>query len=190
MRTRMRRLYFRRFLQPINRMDLSPGTVARTCAVGGAAGISATVGLQTIGVFILWVCTRRFEAHRFNLAIALLLTGITNPLTVVPMYGFYYTCGNWMLGRTTSLVDVSTIIDRIKDEGLWAVVAGSWQFFAVSLVGSLPFTIIGTIALYSTGRWIGQKLEARRRIRKRRRERLKLGDLAKKLTLRRRNDGA
>ncbi|HET8728877.1 MAG TPA: DUF2062 domain-containing protein [Alphaproteobacteria bacterium] len=159
----LKRQYFRRFLRPINKMKLGPGQVGRTVVVGLFWGLTASVGLQVVGVGLCWLAMRGLD-RPFNLPIALLLTGVTNPLTIAPIYSLYFVVGCAALPSChPGAGSVETIIVRLKEEGLWDVLADSWQFFAITYAGSLPFAIAGSVAGFYFGRWVGGMLQHRRR---------------------------
>lgn len=186
MKTRLKREYFRRFLRPMNKLDLSPGLVGRTFGVGTAAGLSATVGLQSVIVLGLWAAFRPSMSLRFNLPIAWVLTGITNPLTLVPMYTFYYSVGVALLGKTDGAYDMSAYWLRLEEDGVFSVALDSWNFLLITLLGSLPFTVAGGVAAYYLGRWIGGKMANRRQVRFLRLEKLKAATRKASLPLSRR----
>ncbi len=166
--TYFRRQYFKRFLGPISRLDLHPSMVGRTLVMGLLWGVSPTVGVQFIGLALCWLALDRLSGLRFNLPIAALLTTITNPLTVAPIYGFYYLVGCQMVTCSGSL-DLTPF--QIFGERLWALditaaFAGLLASFTgpmgVVLVGSLPFVVGACVAGWFFGTFIGTRLSARR----------------------------
>ncbi|MEO3434702.1 DUF2062 domain-containing protein [Inquilinus sp. CAU 1745] len=161
----LRRHYFRRFLQPINRLRLDPPTVALTVAMGMFWGLTASVGVQVIGVALCWAVARAID-RPFNFPVAIVLTGVTNPLTIPPIYSLYFLSGCAIIPSCHPGVGgIESVIARVAEEGPWNVLLESWQFFGIALLGSLPYAIAATIAGYHIGHWIGERLEKRRRLR-------------------------
>lgn len=169
----IRRHYFRRFLSPINRMRLTPETVGRTCLFGLMWGLSPTVGVQVAGLALTWVIVDKAMDQPFNFPIALVLTGVTNPLTVVPIYGLYFTVGCRAIGCDIAEYHVQGVVRAIADLDVTGLFAKSFDAIAVplgiTLLGSLPFVAAGSVAGWYFGRSIGHRLQHRRDARARRR---------------------
>lgn len=175
----IRRHYFRRFLSPINRMRLTPETVGRTCLFGLMWGLSPTVGVQVAGLALTWLVVDKVLGHPFNLPIALVLTGVTNPLTVVPIYGLYFSAGCRAIGCDVSQYHVQGVVRAIAELDVTGLFAKSFEAIAVplgiTLLGSLPFVAAGSLAGWYFGRSIGRRLEHRRDTRVQRRTRTRRG---------------
>ena len=78
----------RRFFDWLVRLRGSPQEIARGVAIGMIVAFTPTVGFQivlTVGLATL------FGANR---PVAVLPTGLTNPLTIPPVYGFTYWVGS------------------------------------------------------------------------------------------------
>jgi len=165
----IRRHYFRRFLSPINRMRLTPETVGRTCLFGLMWGLSPTVGVQVAGLALTWIVVDKVLGHPFNFPIALVLTGITNPLTVVPVYGLYFTAGCWAIDCNISEYHVRGVVQSIAELDVTGLFEKSFEAIAVplgiTLLGSIPFVAAGSVAGWYFGRSIGHRLEHRREAR-------------------------
>ncbi|MGP1397375.1 MAG: DUF2062 domain-containing protein [Inquilinaceae bacterium] len=160
---RLRRQYFRRFLRPINKHRMTPNVVGRTMMVGLAWGVSATVGLQLVGVAVTWVMLSRWLGKPFSLAIAALLTGITNPLTVPPLYTMYYLTGCMVADCPGGVFNFQRLVDSILEYGVsWRLIEGSWRFLAIAFAGSLPYAIAAAAAGFYGGRFIGRQMHRRR----------------------------
>lgn len=160
-----KRQYFRRFLRPINRMRLSPKMVGRSAVVGLAFGLTASVGVQLIGVFLVWMAAR--AVHRpINLALAVLLTGVTNPFTVAPIYTAYFFTGCALVSCDTSVITIEPLIAAVTEWSLSELWENSWDALIVPLgitmLGSLPYAIAGSAAGYFFGRYVGERLHVRR----------------------------
>lgn len=158
----LKKQYFRRFLRPINKLGLDPGQVGRTMVMGLFWGLTASVGFQLIGVGLCWLVMRQID-RPFSLPIAILLTGVTNPLTIAPLYSLYFIVGCAAIPSCHPGVgSVETLAARVSEEGVWNVLAESWQFLAIAYAGGLPFAIAGATAGLYFGRWIGHVLQQRR----------------------------
>lgn len=160
-----RRQYFRRFLRPINRMRLSPSVVGRTAVVGLAFGLTASVGVQIAGVFLVWLVAR--TARRpINLLLAVVLTGVTNPFTIAPIYTLYFFTGCALTQCDTSVISIEPLIAAITQWSLRDLWESSWDALvvplAITMLGSLPFALAGSGAGYYFGRYVGQRLHIRR----------------------------
>jgi len=171
----IRRHYFRRVLSPINRMRMTPDSVARTMLFGLMWGLSPTVGFQLIGLTVTWIVVDRRLKYRFNYPIALLLTGITNPLTVSPIYGLYFVVGCRITDCEVGSFGVRRIVAAIAELDFLALFTRSWDAIAepmaITLLGSVPFVVAGAGLGYYFGRVLGVQLQHRRDRRQRRRDR-------------------
>ncbi len=176
----VRRQYFRRFLRPINRLRLSPAVVGRTAVVGLAFGLTASVGIQLIGVFLIWLVGRAVR-RPINLALAVVLTGVTNPLTIAPIYTVYFLTGCAVIRCDTSVITIEPLLAAINAIDFRALFTGSWDMamasfgqlgsgswetiglpLAITVLGSLPFALVGSVAGYYFGRYVGERLHVRR----------------------------
>ena len=161
-------------------MRLSPSVVGRTAVVGLAFGLTASVGIQVIGVFLFWLAGRAVR-RPINLALAVLLTGVTNPLTIAPLYSVYFLTGCAVIQCDKSVISIEpllTAINAIDFKGLFTgswdtalgsfgqLGAGSWETIglplAITVLGSLPFAVVGSVAGYYFGRYVGDRLHHRR----------------------------
>ncbi|NNG05600.1 MAG: DUF2062 domain-containing protein [Inquilinus sp.] len=160
-----RRHYFRSFLKPINRLRLSPLAVGRTAFVGLLFGLTATVGVQVLGVFLVWLVARSIR-RPINLAIAVLLTGVTNPLTIAPVYALYFVTGCRLVSCDTDRIRIEPLIQALTTLDARELWLSSWDAFtmplAITMLGSLPFALAGATAGYYFGRYVGQRLHTRR----------------------------
>ena len=64
-------------------------------AIGIFVGMTPLVGIQTLVVLAVVFVTRRF--FYFNVTAAVLSTYVSNPLTMVPLYYFWYRLGTWFV---------------------------------------------------------------------------------------------
>jgi hypothetical protein len=147
--------------------------LAWTCFWGVSWGVTPSVGLQTVFVLVTWFISDRIMGYRFNWPIALVLTLITNPFTMLPIYFFYFGLGCFAVDCSISS---EALFDALRQGEFWSAVAAASdtiiEAYALMWLGSLPFIAIGGLAGYFFGLLLGNKLEKRRQERaNRRRER-------------------
>lgn len=161
-------------------MRLSPAVVGRTAVVGLAFGLTASVGIQVIGVVLFWMVGRSIR-RPINLALAVVLTGVTNPLTIAPIYTAYFFTGCAVIQCDTSVITIEPLLAAINAIDFKALFTGSWDTamssfgqlgagswdsiglpLAITVLGSLPFALAGSIAGYYFGRYVGERLHIRR----------------------------
>lgn len=159
----LRRRYLRNVLRPMSRMNMSPEAIRLTMVIGLVWGMSATVGVQVIGIALTWVILKPF-GHSFNPPLALVVTTVSNPFTMTPLYTLFFLtgCAAWADCHRGDY-SVRAILRKIDEVGFWQTMLESWQFFAIALYGSIPYAIAGGIAGYYIGGYIGRRLHARRR---------------------------
>ena len=161
-------------------MRLSPSVVGRTAVVGLAFGLTASVGIQVIGVVLVWLVGRAIR-RPINLALAVILTGVTNPFTIAPIYTLYFFTGCALVQCDTSVISIKPLLAAINAIDLTALFTGSWDSavasfgmlgagswqtiglpLTITVLGSLPFALAGSVAGYYFGRYVGQRLHMRR----------------------------
>ena len=128
---------------------------------GLGIGLAVPPGFQLATLFGLWWAARRVR-RGFNLPIAALLTGITNPLTFVPIYTAYFVVGCGLTGCEIEHGTLHGIVQRMEQEGFWAVLSGSWKLLGIIAVGGLPIAAVVTVSGYRFGRYVGERLRRRR----------------------------
>lgn len=156
----VRRQYFRRVLLPISRLALEPRVVARTMVVGMAWGMSATAGLQLIGVMLTWAVARPFRWH-FNAPIAVLVTGISNAVTLPPLYTLYFFTGCSVMTCGFGEFQFRVFLNQMLEAPITTAL-GAWPFLLAVLVGSIPFTIASCVGAHYFGLYLGRRMQARR----------------------------
>jgi len=160
------RQFRRRFLKPVVRSRLKANVLARTCCWGMIWGLTPSVGLQAIAVMFSWVIADRWLKYRFNLPIAIILTLVTNPFTLAPIYAFYFTVGCRMIGcdvRARALNHAIHALQEFELMNFLTLSAGPLlHAFAITWLGCIPFVIVGSVGGYYFGRYVGTKIEGRR----------------------------
>jgi uncharacterized protein (DUF2062 family) len=134
---------------------------ARGVAVGLAWGLTPTVGVQMIFVFVTWVLARRLFKWNFSLILAWAWTWTTNVVTLVPCYFLFYMTGQIMLGRIDDLsgygefvkfLDSHQVADNSEMgplETIWVQMVMLFEGWGLPLViGCLPWSVFGAWAGY------------------------------------------
>ena len=126
-------------------------------------GLTPTVGIQVLGVFLTWIVARRLLRYDFSLLISRVCTSVTNVLTAIPFYYAFFVTGQILLGHWSGLPGYPTFairwreavtpdLDWLGQIEAWAqVIVADWGF--TMLIGSLPFAIISA--------WVGYGLTYR-----------------------------
>lgn len=157
---RLKRNMRYRLLIPIQRSVHPPEHTARGVALGLAWGLTPTVGVQMVFVFVCWVLARRLFRWDFNLIIALAWTWTTNVITLFPCYYLFYMTGQILLGRFDDLtgygefmklwdINVAADTEMVYWEWLWAytvVLVKGWGL--PMMIGCLPWAGLGSWAGY------------------------------------------
>ena len=150
-----------RLIIPLQRSIHPPEHSARGVAVGLAWGLTPTVGVQMLFVFVCWVLARRLLKWDFSIILAMTWTWTTNVVTLVPCYYLFYMTGQIMLGRFDDLsgygefvnfFDSYQVIDNPMMgslERFWAQTVAIFEGWGLPLViGCLPWSALGTWAGY------------------------------------------
>jgi uncharacterized protein len=161
--SRFERLLRYRFLVPLKRAPHPPEWAARAAAVGLFWGLSPTVGIQVLGVFLTWLVARRLFRREFGLLIAIVWTSVSNVATAIPLFYTYFITGRMLLGQWEGLPGYRTFASRwgeaASPELAWFDQLGDWFSLVVAewgltmLVGSAPFAFLGA--------WVGYRLTYR-----------------------------
>ena len=148
--SRTGKYYYLRFI----RLQGSPHSLALGAAIGVFIGITPTIPLHTIAIFILTIMTR-------SSFVAGLLTSIVvcNPLTYIPQYYFSLKLGNLVTPFDLNWLDVKTIVDMILSDVSFvtkveALLTIGYEAVIVMLVGgsllALPFAVASYYGSYFT----------------------------------------
>lgn len=137
----------RKLLRSVLALDDSPHAIALGVAIGVFFGLTPTVGLQTILIVGLMLLTRRF--FYFNGAAAMAATYLSNPITMVPLYYFWYRLGTYFIPGNASLDQLDDLVQADGLSGCWdAMCTIAVDFGAPMIVGALITAVIGSVAVY------------------------------------------
>jgi uncharacterized protein (TIGR03546 family) len=126
--------YIRDRIRGIFKLDDSPRQLATAFAVGVFIAFTPTIGLHTISVLLLVWLFRLNKLAVFSGAF------ISNPWTMVPMYGFCLWFGLWITGAESSMPAIAwkelTFRNAfsVLEPYLWPFVAGTLLVGAVAAV--------------------------------------------------------
>jgi uncharacterized protein len=150
-----------RLVIPVFRSPHSAEYTARGVANGVFWGLTPTVGLQTIEIFAAWFAGRRLGFNS-SLLQAYIWAWVNNPVTMIPLYYTYYVTGLWLLGDIKASTGYAGFVD------VWtaATALGWWTGFVAVVraigeplfLGSVPYTVVGTLLAY---RWSVRVLRRR-----------------------------
>src|SRR5690606_25854329 len=101
--------------------------------------------------------------------IALVLTLITNPLTMGPIYLFYFGIGCGMVDCTVPTGELDRLIVAVFDFNLFEMASSFGALvgepYLLMWLGSLPFVVVLSPLAYLFGRKLGDRMEHRRQVR-------------------------
>lgn len=142
------------------RLSGSPAQISRGVAVGVFAGWFPLFGLQTLlGLFLAMLV-------RGNRLAAVTATWISNPLTYVPIYGFNFGVGQWLLPlRPLDL-------DQVTWTSSEALVQMGGQFVLTLAVGCTVTGLVMALASYGCSHITLHRLGKLRRLQRVRRNRI------------------
>lgn len=154
------------------------GSVLRAIYIGSVLALLPLMGVQLPIAFVLALLLR------FNFPLAAALQFITNPFTMVPVYGFTYLVGHWCMHRigggegsydpaaALELIEQGAFAAAAGDVLLSLVVGGVIVGLAVGLVVDLGWRFLQWEARAFKGRMakLHEAVERRRRERAARRE--------------------
>ena len=149
--------------------------VARGATVGMFIALTPTVGAQMYIAGMVWVTCRFILRWRFNLAIAIAMVWISNPVTTLPIYYGFLKIGQHLLelwGHPVAHLNYHSFVETVNqlsegDQGNWAqkLVAGLYvllvEFGWPMLVGSMVVAIPTTIGTYPSTWWLMHRYRRR-----------------------------
>lgn len=149
----------RQVLRKVLALNDSPHAIALGVAIGIFFGLTPTVGLQTMFVLAMLFVTRRF--FYFNGAAALAATYVSNPITMLPLYYFWYRLGASVTGGTATRQQLQSLIAANGfSEWLDAVALVGAEIVGPMFLGAFITAPIGAAiaypACYALLTWIRQ----------------------------------
>lgn len=133
-----------RFLERAGAMNIDETTLARGIAVGLFIGMTPTVGIQT-GMMLVAAF-----AFRANFFAAFVVSNVSNPLTMAPLYYGWNQLGHWLIDR---LPIQPLSIDGIGEEIAFETVS----MLLGSLVTAIPSAVLGYVGFL----WLWRALNLR-----------------------------
>lgn len=158
----LRKRLTRRVLRPLSRVKATADSAGLTGLFGLTFGALALVGFQILLIAAVWLFFVRVLNRPFHIAIALVLTGITNPLTITPVYTLYFVTGCSVTNCTVGERAIETLVDAVMFRADFAMLGDSLNLLGITLLGSIFFAIPLGVFGYFAGRQIGERLERRR----------------------------
>lgn len=140
-------------LRSVLALDDSPHAIALGASIGIFVGLTPSVGIQTILIVALALLCRRFVY--FNVTAAMLSTYVSNPLTMVPMYYFWYRLGTWFVPGNATVDQFEAILQFEGLAGWWqATYSLAVQVGTPMVIGSLLIAPIGSVIAYPLTRYL------------------------------------
>ncbi|MCP4786145.1 MAG: DUF2062 domain-containing protein [Fuerstiella sp.] len=140
-------------LRSVLALDDSPHAIAMGVAIGIFVGLTPSVGIQTVLILALVILSRRF--FYFNVTAAMLSTYVSNPLTMVPLYYFWYRLGTWFVPGNATVDQFEAILNFDGLAGWWqATCSLAVQVGTPMIIGSLLVAPIGALIAYPLTRFL------------------------------------
>ena len=142
-----------RFLERGGCLNVDEYALARGIAVGLLVGFTPTVGIQTL---MMLAASLSFRA---NFIAAFIVSNVSNPFTMAPLYYGFYRLGSWLLERLPiSHAPITDMVDEIARQTL--------AMFIGSLAIAIPASALG----YFVFLWVWRKFDMHMPRRRSRRE--------------------
>ncbi len=142
------------FIYRVLHVDDTPHRIALGLAIGIFITWTPTMGLQMILTVML------ASLMRANKFVGVPFVWISNPVTAVPLYGFNYLVGTWVLpGGNYSVSEFTESLSKaVFIGGGWMDKIGAWwqatyDFFLPLWVGSIVVALILAVPTYVVTRW-------------------------------------
>src|SRR3989338_10506648 len=117
--------------------DHTPEELARGVGIGVFWGLSALYGFHMIGALLTAIPLRA------NKIMAPLVTWIMNPFTILPLFLM-----NYRVGQVIFYPNLSTTFSEADLKNLKSIVHVGWDFFIVSLLGSVVMGLLFGFVAY------------------------------------------
>lgn len=139
----------RRILRNILALDDSPHAIALGVAIGLFFGLTPTVGIQTLFILATVALTRRL--FYFNAAAAMAATYVSNPITMVPLYYFWYRLGAVFIGGNATSEQLEMLVSFNGFAEWWqAMRTVGMEIGAPMFLGAFITAPIGAAIAYPT----------------------------------------
>jgi len=134
-------------LRSVLALDDCPHSIALGTSIGIFVGLTPSVGIQTILILAIVFLTRPF--FYFNGTAAMASTYISNPLTMAPLYYFWYRLGAWFFPGYSADVNFTPLLQFEGLSGWWNATCGlAVQVGLPMLTGALLTAPIGAAIAY------------------------------------------
>ena len=152
----LRALIHERIVQPITASNAPVAQLSWGVAGGTFVGLTPTMGVQMYLAAVIWGVSRYVLQFPFNLAVAVAMVWITNPITVVPLYYVFLVTGSLLLqhGEALSYTHFAESFEHVAAmENAWESIIEGTRFLFVDLgwpmvMGGLAYAIPGAILGY------------------------------------------
>lgn len=139
-----------RILERGGALHIDETTLARGVAVGLFIGMTPTVGIQTVMMLIAAF------AFRANFFAAFIVSNVSNPFTMAPLYWGWNRLGHWLINR---LPIEPVAINSLGEEVAYETMA----MFVGSLMTALPASVLGYFGFLWLWRKLGLTIPGQRR---------------------------
>lgn len=123
--------------------------LARGVSLGLFVGLTPTVGIQTS---MMIAGSLMFRA---NFPAAFIVSFVSNPLTMAPLYYGFNRLGQWMMGWLPMTPNSSRSLGEAVAEETFAMLVGS-------MAVAIPASILGYFVFLKLWRWLGLHLPIRK----------------------------
>jgi len=136
------------FVYRVLSLDDTPHRIALGLAIGIFVTFTPTIGLQMLLTVLL------ATLFRANKAVGVPFVWISNPLTIVPVYGPSFLLGSWMLGGRYSWQQFNAVFTKaFQLEGGWidktqAWWEAAWPIFPPLWLGSILISLVLGVVAY------------------------------------------
>lgn len=139
------RYLYRELIQPILHSKDEPQLLARGAALGIFIAMTPTVGIQ---MGLVLACALIPRLH-FNIPVALAMVWISNPVTVLPLYYFFYRFGLLFLQKNADswpafIEKIQKILENLEQYSYFQkMYRGAIDFFSLGVDYAIPLWIGG-----------------------------------------------
>lgn len=157
------KFYFLKIKRLFTSANNTPESMAKGIALGIFVGLTPSVGFQMLPVFLLAIL---FSGNRI---LALIFTYVSNPVTVIPLYGLHYYLGS-LLWPNLNSVNFSRIKDVLVNFSFSKLTQLGFESFVILWTGgfviAIPSSIISYFVFYRIILIFRKKKELRLKLKK------------------------